>query len=74
MDPKSSLAFWLTLTMMTCAVLIFYVQAAYAGGPVQQPIVVEVPPADNTLAWVAGVVTPVVLAVAGWWLNHRRKK
>lgn len=54
-----------------------------AGGPVddmpQQTVILQPevtivqPPPDNTLLWVSGVVVPLVIAIVGWWLVHRRK-
>ena len=31
------------------------------------------PPPDNTLFIVTGIVVPVILAIFGWWVTHRRK-
>ena len=50
------------------------------GGGEQQQIIlqpeihIEQPPQDNTLLWVSGVVVPLVIAIVGWWLVHRRRK
>jgi len=40
----------------------------YIGGGLEpiQKIIVETPPTDNTLLWVAGVVVPIVLALLAW--------
>jgi uncharacterized membrane protein YccF (DUF307 family) len=39
-----------------------------------QEIHVEVvTPQNNTLAITTGVVVPVVLAIFGWWMMHRKK-
>ena len=31
------------------------------------------PPPDNTLLIATGIVVPVILAIFGWWMTHRRK-
>ena len=53
------------------------------GGNFNQPqqttmpeIHVEVvqPPPDNTLLITTGIVVPVVLAIFGWWMMHRKNQ
>mgnify|MGYP003657178558 CR=1 FL=1 len=37
---------------------------------VPQNIIINVPPQDNTIVWVAGVAVPLLIACVGWWLQH----
>jgi hypothetical protein len=47
--------------------------------PQQQVIIPEIhvevvqPPPDNTMFIVTGIVVPVILAIFGWWVMHRKK-
>jgi len=47
--------------------------------PQQQVVIPEIhvevvqPPPDNTLFIVTGIVVPVILAIFGWWVMHRKK-
>jgi len=50
-----------------------------AGGggdfPEQQTIIqIVAPPADYTLIMVTGVLVPLLIAMVGWWLQHRWRK
>lgn len=38
------------------------------------PIIVHVPAQDNTAVWVAGVAVPLIIAIIGWWLQHKWHK
>ena len=37
-----------------------------------QGVIIEHPPADNTLLWVAGVAVPIVLALFAWLARYMR--
>ena len=43
---------------------------------VQQPLKIEVvaPPQDNTLLIVSGILVPLIIAMVGWWLTHRKRE
>jgi len=32
------------------------------------------PPPDNSLLIATGIVVPVIIAIFGWWLTHRKKE
>jgi hypothetical protein len=56
-------------------------QLQLAGGgdfskmPQQQTIIqVVAPPVDYTLIMVTGVLVPLLIAMVGWWLQHRWRK